>query len=185
MLFFGINFCVQEPRPRMPTSFQLFHALRRFEKTSLINLFFRARCILKWLSELRGALFCDTWTCIIWWAQYRLSLCSKIFRGLCHDYLVSWSLLGVSLLLLFSLLILKLHVLEVIAEHEKDRYEVPDHWKCQTRDELFKIEFWRHAPVVYSATYVADNEDTENNGDTLNTLIQVVPPLSDLSEWMK
>ena len=88
-------------------------------------------------------------------------------------------------MLLFSLLILELHVLEVIAEHEKDRYEVPDHWKCQSRDELFKIEFRRHAPIVYSTTYVADNEDTENYGDSLRTLIQVVPPLSDLPERMK
>ena len=73
----------------------------------------------------------------------------------------------------------------MVAEHEKDRYEVPDDRQCQTRDELFKIEFWWHAPIVYCATYVANNEDTENYGDTLNTLIQVVPPLPDLSERVK
>ena len=73
----------------------------------------------------------------------------------------------------------------MVAEHEKDWYEVPDHRQSQARDKLHKMKVWRHTKVKYSASYVADNEDTENYGDPLNTLIQVMTSLPNSSERIK
>ena len=73
----------------------------------------------------------------------------------------------------------------MVTEHQKDRYEVPDHWQSQARDKLFKVEVWRHPPIVNCTRDIADDENTENNSDPLNTLTQIVAPLSNLSERMK
>ena len=75
--------------------------------------------------------------------------------------------------------------MEMIAEHEKDRYEVPDHRQSQARDKLHKMEVWRHTKVKYSASYVADDKDTENYGDSFHTLIQVMTSLPDSPERIK